>query len=1079
METPQTTEKTTIENTEINTDGKISIPYTEYKALVQGFQEERKKMEDRMWLDVNLSKLDEVLRNNFENSPKKFSENIIQYLARMVGAVHGAFFVVNHDKNIVEATAGYACTLDTMERTTFQIGEGLVGQSAKSQEMLCLDEIETEINSSLGKIKANYMTILPLAYNKTVSGVVELTTLDKLMPRFLIFLDRASRNISAALQSLMNAQKTKEILMDSFEQTEIYKEQQAQIKNLTEQNQKLQTELQTKNLQQQSTEFEPYYIDNDNDQLHPPIISQKNAVPNIIQNLEHQAQIDELLAKIKELEKSPPTPKGGENSTSSENNAELLEKIKVLEEENTENTKKMAILEDSINKKNNDVSIAKEALKWKNDVLEQQDEEISNLKNALAKTQNQEQYTSHEKDATQKYIQELQVNVTFWQNMVAEVSDKIAILQKENETQHQAQNELSQKTTEEKETTQKYIHELQINVTYWQNTVAEITEKLEALQKENETQTQLQSQQSQQTEDEKDAMQRYLNELQINLNFWQEKALLVPENWQEENQKAKENNEKLTQEYEELQKINEWQAEKLQNAINELTQKQLALDQFAKENSEKITKENLQIAQENELLKLDIQDALEKNQELSKEFLNAEQKYKDLISQFEITNQKLRKKEDELLVSQYLLQQNQTPKQETNLQELQDLKEELEAQKEKNRELEENYQKIQNKKQENAEISKEILKLQTENQNYQQKINTLESQLLNININLNENLNQQQNTLDNPKEIAEIAELLLEINQLKEKHQKDILSIQSLENQIADIEEKNAYHWQEKQNNFNEKIADLEIIQDDLVRKKEFLEQRSTMLNQREKELVELFDKINSIFAVLEISPEGEVLSANQKFLQLTRLQATELIGQTYTDFLDKNYAESKEFKVLWESLKVGIAQNVEELAFISTKGEKFFYHTSFIPVMNQENQVTEIVHLFNHLVPPPYAPTPAATITSMAEDRVKALESSLVVIEVDMEGLISRINQQAIWALGYKEGEILACPFTDLLDISEKESDEYQEWQAQTQQGISTAKVVKYVGKEGEKLKFRTFFYPLRDENKQTRQWLVCLQKI
>ncbi len=1045
METPQTTEKLSNDSTDINQDGKISVPYTEYKALIQGFQEERKKMEDRMWLDVNLSKLDEVLRNNFENTPKKFSENLIQYLARLLGAIHGAFFVVNHDKNMVQATAGYACTLETMERTQFQIGEGLVGQAVKSQEMLCLDEIETEVNSSLGKIKANYMVVLPLAYNKTVSGVIELSTLDKLMPRFLIFLDRASHNISASLQSLLNAQKTKEILMDNFEQSEIYKDQQKEIKVLREENQKLQAEIQAKNLQQQAEELEPYYIDDEENRPTINIQKPKNT-PNIVDIITSQSQ--------------------------AENNVDLekiyLEKLKALEAQNlslemekNELIQKNNSFEDLISKKNNDVSIAKEALKWKNDILEKQDEEISNLKNAISKIQLSENQTSDEKDATKHYIHELQLNITFWQNMVTELSEKIA------------------------------------------NTTTESTPQ-ENIQEEEKAQ-------------EKEAMQQYINDLQANLNFWQEKAYAIPENWEQELHEAQQKIialqhelEKIVSNYDELEKINTWQAEKLQNMLKESqenTEKYNELEKINTWQAEKLQnilsdiqeKEQLivqisqQIATKNEIfekethyLRLDLDETLEKNGLLSQELQSFEQKYKDLITQFENTIQKLRKKEDELLVSQYLLQQNQPPK-EDNLQELQDLKELVEELKQKNNELEENFLKIQAKKAENTQITQEITNLQTENQNYQAKINALENQILT----LNETLNQQKqqtdnisqnivpNTVDNFIEIPEIAELLLEIAQLKEKHQKDTISIQSLENQIADIEEKTATHWQEKQNSFNEKLADLEIIQEDLVRKKEFLEQTANMLNQRERELVELFDKINAIFAVLEISPEGEILSANQKFLQLTRLQGTELIGQTYTDFLDKNFAESKDFKVMWEGVKVGIAQNVEELAFISTKGEKSFYHTSFIPIINKDNQVTEIVHLFNHLMPPPYPNTPSATIVSMAEDRVKALESSLIIIEVDMEGTVSRINQQAIWALGYKEGEILACPFTDLLDISEKESDEYQEWQAQIQQGISTAKVVKYVGKEGEKLKFRTFFYPLRDENKNTKQWLACLQKV
>ena len=208
-----------------------SISVEEYKELEQGFIEERKKMEDRMWLDSNLNKFDEVIRLNYDSSIKRFSEAIIQHLAKLVNAVHGAFFVVDFDKSIVKATAGYATTVETMDRTEFKMGEGIIGQVAKSKEMLCLDDLETHLDSSLGRVNASYLVVCQLVFNHTTYAVLELTTLSKLKPRYIILIERACRNAATVLQSIINNQKTKVLLTDSLQQSEKFRLQEQELHN--------------------------------------------------------------------------------------------------------------------------------------------------------------------------------------------------------------------------------------------------------------------------------------------------------------------------------------------------------------------------------------------------------------------------------------------------------------------------------------------------------------------------------------------------------------------------------------------------------------------------------------------------------------------------------------------------------------------------------------------------------------------------------------------------------------------------------------------------------------------------------
>src|SRR5690606_1254362 len=51
----------------------------------------------------------------------------------------------------------------------------------------------------------------------------------------------------------------------------------------------------------------------------------------------------------------------------------------------------------------------------------------------------------------------------------------------------------------------------------------------------------------------------------------------------------------------------------------------------------------------------------------------------------------------------------------------------------------------------------------------------------------------------------------------------------------------------------------------------------------------ELLRALNHTQAVLELSPEGQILKANEKFLQTFRFEAAEIVGRNFTSLLPQN----------------------------------------------------------------------------------------------------------------------------------------------------------------------------------------------
>ena len=159
------------------------------------------------------------------------------------------FFVANQEEKTLKAVAGYTCTPQTMDRAKFNFGEGLIGQVAKSKELLTLDNIETQLDSSIGRINACYLIVVPLVFNDTVYGIIELNTIKKIAPRYLSLIKRASTNIATALQSIINNQKNKKLLIDSLEQFEDFKAQKQELENKEAELKKIQWQLHQKELE--------------------------------------------------------------------------------------------------------------------------------------------------------------------------------------------------------------------------------------------------------------------------------------------------------------------------------------------------------------------------------------------------------------------------------------------------------------------------------------------------------------------------------------------------------------------------------------------------------------------------------------------------------------------------------------------------------------------------------------------------------------------------------------------------------------------------------------------------------------
>lgn len=181
----------------------------------QGSPRQKKKLEDRLWIDSTLSRFEEIIRMHHDQTVEEFCDSLLFETCQTVNAISGTFYIVNEQNQLITATAVFGDNLDNLQKKDFQYSEGIIGQVARSRKKRYMASIPARsilISSSQGHINACSLLCSPLSFNGRLQGIVELVGLKPLEERELDFIERLSKSLASTLQGIQNNVKTKDLL---------------------------------------------------------------------------------------------------------------------------------------------------------------------------------------------------------------------------------------------------------------------------------------------------------------------------------------------------------------------------------------------------------------------------------------------------------------------------------------------------------------------------------------------------------------------------------------------------------------------------------------------------------------------------------------------------------------------------------------------------------------------------------------------------------------------------------------------------------------------------------------------------
>jgi len=236
------------ENLELRIDERTRELQTEHDKLLQ--HQEKEKLQS--WINNGVTSMNEVIANNKDNY-QKLCKNVLTSLIKYIDAKAGAFYVID-DENQTNLTliADYGLSKDVKSKNaTILPNSGLVGASYTLNQVQLIDNIPDDylsINSGLGSATPKSILIVPLTYDNTVLGVIELASFKKITPSEVEFVEKVASIVANNINTVkMNEQnirliqqfkekskqmeENEERMRQNLEELEIIREQYEMLKS--------------------------------------------------------------------------------------------------------------------------------------------------------------------------------------------------------------------------------------------------------------------------------------------------------------------------------------------------------------------------------------------------------------------------------------------------------------------------------------------------------------------------------------------------------------------------------------------------------------------------------------------------------------------------------------------------------------------------------------------------------------------------------------------------------------------------------------------------------------------------------
>ncbi|MBO3760917.1 PAS domain-containing methyl-accepting chemotaxis protein [Ciceribacter sp. L1K22] len=217
-----------------------------------------------------------------------------------------------------------------------------------------------------------------------------------------------------------------------------------------------------------------------------------------------------------------------------------------------------------------------------------------------------------------------------------------------------------------------------------------------------------------------------------------------------------------------------------------------------------------------------------------------------------------------------------------------------------------------------------------------------------------------------------------------------------------------------------------------------------------------VIDALNKSLAIIEFTPEGEILDANENFCKAMGYQRSEVVGKHHRMFIAVEEANSSAYRDFWKQLASGRFDRRQYKRF--GKGNRpVWIEASYNPVM-RGGKVLKVVKIATDI-------TEAKLRELDSNGKIDALSRSQAVIEFTPTGEILTANENFLQTLGYSLNEIVGRHHSMFCEKDYARSADYATFWSRLAKGEFFVDKFARVTKSGARIHIQASYNPIVDD--------------
>ncbi len=215
---------------------------------------------------------------------------------------------------------------------------------------------------------------------------------------------------------------------------------------------------------------------------------------------------------------------------------------------------------------------------------------------------------------------------------------------------------------------------------------------------------------------------------------------------------------------------------------------------------------------------------------------------------------------------------------------------------------------------------------------------------------------------------------------------------------------------------------------------------------------------INKIQGVIEFDLTGKITAVNENFAAVTGYSEKEIVGNHHSMFVEPTYKNSHEYKAFWDKLGRGEA-DAGQYKRIGKGGKEVWLQASYNPIFDMNGKPFKVVKYATEI-------TQEKLRNADFEGQLNAIGKIQGVIEFDLTGKITAVNENFAAVTGYSEKDIVGNHHSMFVEPTYKNSHEYKAFWDKLGRGEADAGQYKRIGKGGKEVWLQASYNPIFDMN-------------